>query len=81
MRLGEDKAVMVRDVETPFDIPHRATPVGQETPLALTLIAPRDSAILILQDRACGNDPVEAILLTQEGASPILLTGCCRPAP
>ena len=53
---------------------------GSEWPRALTLIGRGDSAILILENRACENRNITARILTQRGETPILLTGCCEMA-
>ncbi|WP_323764285.1 hypothetical protein [Marinovum sp.] len=54
---------------------------GRDWPIAKTLTGPRDTAIVVLQERACvtghGSFPIEAQVLTQRGTTPILLTGCC----
>ncbi|SLN15616.1 hypothetical protein [Pseudooctadecabacter jejudonensis] len=56
--------------------------VGEAAPRALTLIGRGDSAILILEKTdACrfGTDAggYDAMVLTQRGETPVLLTGCC----
>ena len=60
-----------------LDIPQISTAEGAEWPKAMTIIGPRDSAIVLLNDNECGSSPFEAHVLTQRGETPILLTGCC----
>lgn len=48
---------------------------------ALTLVGPRDSAILITTTASCGTSFTQATLLTQRGQSPLVLTGCCEIQP
>lgn len=54
---------------------------GRDWPVAKTLAGPRDTAIVLLNERACsaadGTFPIEAQVLTQRGTTPLLLTGCC----
>ncbi len=61
-----------------MEIPQRSTAEGTEWPQAATLIAPRDSAIIILNKRQCGLGTHEMHVLTQRGETPLLLTGCCQ---
>ncbi|WP_298357444.1 hypothetical protein [uncultured Litoreibacter sp.] len=54
-------------------------------PKALTLLAARDTAILILNKRRCDSNfvtafPFEVNILTQKGETPVILTGCCTVA-
>lgn len=66
---------------TEMEIPLRTRAEGRDWPRALTLIGERDTAIVVLHDRACGiaqdSFPIEAQILTQRGQTPVLLTGCC----
>ncbi|WP_342075827.1 hypothetical protein [Yoonia sp. SS1-5] len=64
-----------------MDIPQRAQAQGRDWPWALTLIGPRDSAIAIIDARQCNTTNYAAHVLTQQGEVPIMLTGCCSPAP
>ena len=57
-------------------IPQQSTPEGLGWPKALTLIGPRDSAIVILEAPA---DPQPVRILTQRGETPVLLVGTCTP--
>ena len=53
---------------------------GREWPRAMTLIGDRDSGVLILDQRMCGEAPYSAEVLTQRGTTPVLLVGCCQVA-
>ena len=66
------------DRESVMDIPQRSTAEGADWPKAMTLIGPRDSAIIVLHQRSCQQAEFEIQVLTQRGETPILLTGCCR---
>ena len=51
-----------------------------EWPQALTFVGRQDTAIVILDRDACETDTTashSALVLTQRGQTPILLTGCC----
>ncbi|MBV2361092.1 hypothetical protein KUH32_15105 [Thalassococcus sp. CAU 1522] len=72
-------AVLDFGIRTEMDIPHEAAAENRDWPRALTLVGMRDSGIVILTPRTCGDAPFEALLLTQRGTTPILLSGCCRP--
>lgn len=60
---------------------------GRDWPRALTLIARGDTAVILLDQRACSDTvsdrayPYSGTLLTQRGVEPIVLSGCCRPKP
>ncbi|KMW56925.1 hypothetical protein AIOL_001883 [Candidatus Rhodobacter oscarellae] len=49
-------------------------------PRAFTLIGERDTAIVLIEQEACGAQPLRAHVMTQRGQTPILLTGCCTAA-
>lgn len=74
----EGAAFSYLDRQSEMTIPQSSTAEGADWPKAMTLIAPRDSAIVILHDRACFGGTHEAQVLTQRGETPVLLTGCCR---
>lgn len=81
-RLDLDAGVGVLDylLRTEMELMLTTVAEGQDGPRALTLVGERDTAIVLLHDRACGTAQVEAQILTQRGQTPILLTGCCEPA-
>ncbi len=63
--------------QSDMTIPHQTSAEGQDWPKALTLISRNDTAIVIIDNRACNEAPYTAEVLTQRGQTPILLTGCC----
>lgn len=65
------------DRQSTLDIPQRSTAEGANWPKAMTLVGPRDSAIVLLHQRDCEGQNYEVQVLTQRGETPILLTGCC----
>lgn len=60
-----------------MEVPQKSTAEGADWPKAATLIAPRDSAIILIHQRQCGMMDHEMQVLTQRGETPLLLTGCC----
>ncbi|MDJ0629071.1 MAG: hypothetical protein QNJ44_12505 [Rhodobacter sp.] len=62
---------------TDMDVMNDIAAEGADWPRALTLIGERDTAIVLLEQEACGGAPFRAHILTQRGQTPILLTGCC----
>ena len=50
----------------------------RDWPKALSLVGDRDTAIVIVDARNCGDAPLTAEVLTQRGQTPVLLTGCCE---
>lgn len=70
-----------REVE--FTIPHRSVAEGRTSPHALSLIAARDSAVALIDQRQCTDTmsdidyPYAVDFLTQRRGVAILLTGCC----
>ena len=62
-----------------MDVMDDTAAMGQDWPRALTLVGDRNTAILILDPRNCGVKATDyaATVLTQQGQTPILLTGCC----
>ena len=69
------------DRESTLDIPQKSNAEGADWPKAMTLIGPRDSAIIIIHRRECGAQSHEMQVLTQRGETPVLLTGCCSALP
>lgn len=63
-----------------LDIPQRTVAEGVDWPKAMTLVGPRDSAIILINERICQGQSHEIQVLTQRGETPILLTGCCSVA-
>ena len=66
-------------------IPQRTQAENADFPKALTLLAARDTAIVILNERSCDTDfvtsfPIEANILTQQSETPVILRGCCTVA-
>lgn len=70
-----------------YDVRLTTPAEGRAWPRALTLIGPRDTAIVLLDRSQCGitgsdrDHPYAAHLMTQRGTDAILLTGCCRLKP
>lgn len=62
-----------------MDIPDETEALNDPGTRALTLIGGRTTAILVVSTRACNTRSLSAYLLTQDGTTPILLTGCCTP--
>lgn len=60
-----------------MQVPQNSTVEGGDWPRAATLIAPRDSAVVIIHKRECGDGDHEMQVLTQRGETPLLLSGCC----
>lgn len=60
---------------TDFDIVHQTNGLPGPWPIALTLIADRDTAIVIA-DQSDGQTTID--ILTQRGTTPVLLTGKCQ---
>ena len=60
-----------------MEVPQKSTALGAEWPRAATLIAPRDSAIILYEPSQCDGEDIKMHILTRRGESPILLTGCC----
>ncbi len=66
-------------------IPQRTQAENAPFPIALTLVARSDTAIVILNERQCDTDfvtsfPIETNILTQKGETPVILRGCCTVA-
>ncbi len=81
LEISEDAATFAYlDRQSDLGIPQKSAAEGRDWPLAMTLVGPRDSAIVILHDRICEGQTHEAQVLTQRGETPILLTGCCTRA-
>jgi len=49
-----------------------------ETPIAYTLISDFDTAIVLIDARACGAGAASATVLTQRRSLPVVLTTCCQ---
>ena len=81
LEISEEAATFAfLDRTSDLSIPQKSTAEGHDWPQAMTLIGPRDSAIVILHNRTCNGETHEAQVLTQRGEIPILLTGCCTVA-
>ena len=65
------------DRQSTMDIPQKSIAEGAEWPQAMTIVGPRDSAIVLLDQKHCGTGDIAAHVMTQRGQTPILLTGCC----
>ena len=65
------------DRQSTLDIPQQSRPEGQDWPVAMTLIGPRDSAIVILE-APDESGTHAARILTQRFETPILLVGTCH---
>lgn len=70
-----------------YSIPDEKRAEGRFWPRALTLIAPQDTAILLIRPSVC-SDTMSDIehewtvdFLTQRRGEAIVYTGCCRAAP
>lgn len=89
LALGPDEATMTAPdlPQIDYTIPDEKRAEGRVWPRALTLVAPRDAAILILRPAACDDGLSDrrhgwtADMLTQRGGAAVILTGCCRAAP
>ncbi len=66
--------------DTDMEVMNDIAAEGADWPRAFTLIGDRDTAIVLLEQEACGDVALRAHILTQRGQTPILLTGCCRVA-
>lgn len=60
-----------------FDVMLQTLAEGRAWPQAFTLISSADTAIVLIDQRACGTDEYAAEILTQRGTTAVLLTGCC----
>ena len=78
---GEQAEFAFADRASKLDIPQRSTAEGANWPVAMTIVGPRDSAIVLLDQKACGTEDIAAHVMTQRGQTPILLTGCCVADP
>ncbi|MDG1457865.1 MAG: hypothetical protein P8Q92_08265 [Pseudoprimorskyibacter sp.] len=78
LRIEDDTAVLNHLIKTQMNLMLSTVAKGQLTPVALTFVGDRDTAIVVVHDRICGTAPYEAQVLTQRGQTPILLTGCCE---
>ena len=86
---GADQAVFTApDVaQIDYAVPHVARAEGRAWPRVLTLLAQRDTALVILRPQRCSdtmsdNDFDWMIdVLTQRRGEAIALTGCCRVRP
>lgn len=70
-----------------YSIPDEKRAEGRFWPRALTLLAPQDTAILLLRPGVC-SDTMSDIdhewtvdMLTQRRGEAVVYTGCCRAAP
>ncbi|MEM9583148.1 MAG: hypothetical protein AAGA08_08535 [Pseudomonadota bacterium] len=82
LSLDHDEAQFIFGKTIEMTIPQRTQVRGAEFPKALTLIAQRDTAIVILHQRQCDTEvvtayPYEVNILTQKGEEPVILRGCC----
>jgi len=59
-----------------MQVMQRSTAEGAEWPVAMTVVGPRDSAIVIVEPPHAGSYPIR--VLTQRGETPILLAGQCQ---
>lgn len=76
--IAHDGAVFNLARESELTIALDTPALDAEWPRALTLIGRGDSAIVILENRACESGDLTARILTQRGETPLLLTGCCQ---
>ena len=71
--------------ETTFSLRHSAHAEDGSPVTAMTLLADRDTALLITRAQSCrvrsANWPIAATLLTQRQQTPVVLTGCCLTEP
>ncbi len=82
MMLAGDAAQFSLSEAKEFTIPQRSVAKDRDWPKALTLIAERETAIVILNETQCSSDyitnfPIEAFVLTQQAETPVILRGCC----
>ena len=77
----QDRAVFELDRVSNLQIMQDSTALNDTSTRAMTLIAPRDTAILVITQGPCQLQDqamtARATLLTQRGESPIVLSGCC----
>ena len=78
---GDEAEFAFADRASKLDIPQRSTAEGANWPVAMTIVGPRDSAIVLLDQKACEAGDIAAHVMTQRGQTPILLTGCCEVQP
>ena len=62
--------------ESVLDVIQSSTAEGRDWPVAMTLIGPRDSGVLIVEPLA-EDDTFSALILTQHAETPVLLAGTC----
>ena len=58
-----------------FEVPQHSRAEGRDWPLAITMVARNDTAIVVLEPSATG---YVVDILTQRNTVPILLTGSCE---
>lgn len=80
LKIEDETALLDHLITTRMNLMLSTVAEGQVTPLALTFVGDRDTAIVVIHDRTCGTAPYETQVLTQRGQTPILLTGCCEVA-
>ncbi len=81
LSFDEAQAEFAFPAPTAMDVVQQTAAENRDWPRALTLIGPRDTAIVLVEPRACTangmNHPNRVLVLTQRGQTPILLSGCC----
>ena len=80
LEVADELATLSFPSPTELEVMLTTTAEGRDWPVAYTLIGQRDTAVLILDRRQCGDKPLTAELLTQRAQTPIFLTGCCEYA-
>lgn len=88
VEIGADEALFsTPDRQIDYSIPDERAAEGRFWPRGLTLVAPEDTAIVVLRPARCGDTMSDRIydwtidLLTQKSGEAVIYTGCCRLAP
>lgn len=80
LTINEDVAFFAYlDRTSEMQVMQRSVAENQDWPVAMTVVGPRDSGIVILEGPQDGAYAVR--VLTQRGETPILLAGQCRATP
>ncbi len=73
---GQTASFAYVDRISDMQIMQQSVAEGLSWPIAMTVVGPRDSAIIIIEQPVDESYPVR--VLTQRGETPILLAGTCR---
>ncbi len=82
LELDENRGVLSTYKPIEMQVMDTTTTQGRDWPLAITLVGEEDTAIIILTPRACTSNAwaghYEALVLTQQDNTPVMLLGCCQ---